>query len=522
MFKIIRKKIFTLDITVLFIILSIVHFKDFFLSCVNYLNLSFNQQIPLTWNFTSLNNLMPYRDIYYPYGILFYLTNNVFLVLINFFLPTILFTSIYIIFKEIFGSKLLILASFASFYLFIYKYTGIENFSRYGIALSLALLFSYFFYRLPSVSIKLSFFFGILIGSIFSLVNDQGTYVFLLFTFLLAVTPFLKKGEKLNYFNFLFSRITANMLGVFIGFLPFFVFLNSNRITYEFFLFVKHLPDFILYAKTPFIPFSTTTDNLFTFGSIFLAIVALSYKIFFFQKKLSFISFLQISLVFVLILLEQKNIIRSIDKQVTFIAFFLYIVMFYELIRNKINNFFAAFCFVVISALVISGLGLHPFINYELDFKKDLIGSFFHENLNDFLANKNALCLDDNLKKLIIGKNTKFEKVKKIIERDSKGYSKFFDYLSDPVFYVLFNQKPPYYFTIFEATPLYAQESNVKYIEENKVKYIIYNTDALRIQDGVPDYIRSNVLFKYVSNNFKVLDKVENFIIFKKIEGENY
>ena len=290
---------------------------------------------------------------------------------------------------------------------------------------------------------------------------------------------------------------------------------------YEFFLYVRHLPDFVLYAKTPFIPFSTTTDNLFTFGSIFIAIVALSYKIFFSQKKLSLLSFLKISLVFILILLEQKNIIRSIDKQITFIAFFLYIITFYDLIRNKINNFVIIFCFIIISGVVLLGFGLHPFINYNLSFKESLINSFFRENISNFLPNKSRICLDDNLDKLLIGKNTKFEKIKKIIEKDSAGYTKIFDYLSDPVFYVLFNQKPPYYFTIFEGTPLYAQESNIKYIEENKVEYVIYNTDILKIQDNVPTQIRNKVLFKYVLDNFMVLDRIGNFIIYKKIERQN-
>lgn len=521
MFGIIKRKIFSSDIIVLFAILSVVYFKDFFLSCYNYLNLSFNSQIPLTWNFTSLNNVFPYKDIYYPYGILFYFKSNSFLQIINFFLPTILFVNIYIFFKEISKSKLLAFVSFLSFYLFIHKYTGIENFNRYGIILSLALLFSYVFYKLRLISIKASFFLGILIGSILSLVNDQGVYVFLLFAFLLAITPFLKKVEKLNYFNFLFFRITASVLGIIIGFLPFFIFLISNNMTYEFYLFVKHLSDFILYAKTPFIPFSTTIDNLFTFGSLFIAIVVLSYKIFFSNKKLSLLSCLEMSLVFILILLEQKNIIRSIDKQITFIAFFLYLIMFYELIGNQINNILKAVCFIVISAVVLSGFGLHRFINYKLEFNKELISSFFHENIGNFIINKSELCLNNNLSKLLLDRNTEFTKVKKTIEKDSKGYFRIFDYLSNPVFYVLFNQKPPYYFTIFEATPLYAQESNIKYIKENKVKYIIYDKDALSIRDGVPDYVRSKVLFQYILNNFEVLDRIKNFTIYKKIENKN-
>ncbi len=517
MFSIIRKRIFSPDIITLFVILSVVNFKDFFLSCTNYLNLSFGSQIPFAWDFTSLNKLLPYKDIYFPYGILFYFkNNNTFLGIIYFFLPTILFLNNYIILKIISRNKMLALVSFISFYLFIYKYAGIENFTRYGIILSIALLFSYFFYKLNVINVKLSFILGLLIGVVFSLVNDQGIYAFLLFFFFLVITPILKRRKNLNYFNYLFSRLTTNVLGFILGFLPFLIFLKSNNIANEFFLFMKHLSDFTLYAKTPFIPFSTTTDNLFTFGSIFIAIVILSYKKFFSQKKLSFIFFLEISLVFVLVLLEQKNIIRSIDRQITFISFFLYIVMFLELIRNKISNFFVALCFTIIVGFVVLGFGLHPFVNYNLDFKKDLTNAFFQKNISNFLIDKSTLCLNSNLNNLIINKNTKFERIKNIIEKDSKGYTKIFDYLSDPIFYVLFNQKPPYYFTVFEATPIYAQESNIRYIIENNVKYIIYNTDALIIQDGVPDYVRTKALFKYMISNFKVLDKVENYLIYKK------
>ncbi|MBI2613664.1 MAG: hypothetical protein HYW62_02740 [Candidatus Levybacteria bacterium] len=512
MFKIIKKDF---DVVMLLIILSALYFKDFFFSCFNYLNLSFGSQIPLTWDFTSLNNVLPYKDIYFPYGILFYFKSNIFLAIINFFLPTILFTGIYVFLKKAFVNKLIAFFAFISFYLFISKFTGIENFSRYGIALIIGVLLSFIFYRSPRLTLKASFFIGILIGGVFSLVNDQGLYILSLFFFLLLITPILKR-VKLS-FNFLISRIVFSFLGFVIGFLPFLIFLISNNAENGFLLFIKHLPDFSLYAKTPFIPFSTTTDNLFTFGSIFIAVVLLSFKIFFSNKRLSLISFMELGLVFILILLEQKNIIRSIDKQITFIAFFLYIIMFNELIKDKVNATLTVLFYLIISGLIVSGFVLHPFINYKLGFKRELKSMFFQENLGNFLVIKNNLCLDDNVNKLIKNKSTGLEKVKMAIEKASKDPVEIFDYLSDPVFYVLFNQKPPYYFTIFEGTPLYAQESNVKYIKENNINYIIYNNDALSIQDGVPDKARTRLLFKYVLDNFMILDKVENFVIYKKI-----
>lgn len=504
MLEIIKRKIFSLDLILAFIVFLALSFKDFFLSCVSYLSLSFNHQIPLTWDFTSLNNLLPYKDIYFPYGILFYLKNiNPIFSNIYLFLPPLLFVGIYAVLRSIFKNRIIFLLSFITFFLFINRFTGTENFARYGIILCFSLLTSYIFYK--NFGNKAFFLLGILIGAIFSLAQDQGIYSILIFIALLIFTH-----------RSIFFRLTITALGIVIGFFPFFIFLQLNGITYDFFLFLKHLPDFTLYAKTPFIPFAASTDNLFTFGSIFITTIVLSYKIFFLKKKLSFIYYLELSLLLILIFLEQKSIIRSIDKQITFVAFFLYIILIADLLKGKLGNLILALFFVFISTLILLGFGLNPFINYKLDYKQSLINSFIKNNINDFLFNKSKLCLDENLNKLITKKNTKFEKVKKIIDEDSIGETKIFNYLSDPIFYVLFNQKPPYYFTIFEATPLYAQKSNIKYIEDNKVVYIIYNTDALKIQDGVPDTVRTKVLYGYVLSNFQIMDRIDNFIIYKK------
>ena len=91
-----------------------------------------------------------------------------------------------------------------------------------------------------------------------------------------------------------------------------------------------------------------------------------------------------------------------------------------------------------------------------------------------------------------------------------------FSYLSDPIFYVLLNQKPPYYLSIFESSPLYAQQQNIAYIEKNNVQYVIYNEDITQLQDGVPSYARSPLLFKYVLTHFSPYKKIGSYIIFKR------
>jgi ankyrin repeat protein len=100
----------------------------------------------------------------------------------------------------------------------------------------------------------------------------------------------------------------------------------------------------------------------------------------------------------------------------------------------------------------------------------------------------------------------------------SEKNAKIFSFPGDPIFYILFNQKPPYYPTIYEATPIYAQKKLIKFIEENKINYVILNIKSTSIQDTVPDKMRARILYEYIMNNFKKEKQIDNFLIFKKIQ----
>jgi hypothetical protein len=55
--------------------------------------------------------------------------------------------------------------------------------------------------------------------------------------------------------------------------------------------------------------------------------------------------------------------------------------------------------------------------------------------------------------------------VNEILPRGFQEYKpSYFSFPGDPIFYILFNQKPPYYPTIYEATPIYAQKKLIKFI----------------------------------------------------------
>lgn len=477
-----------------------------------------------------MSNLLPYRDIYFPYGILFYLKNqNIFMHVIYLFVAPILFLIVFIFLKKIFKDLFFYLISFLTFFIFIHKFTGIENFNRYGIILAISLLISYIFYKKNYVPVKISFLLGIIIGVIFSLVNDQGIYSLITFKFFLFAAPIvgfgLKELKKLTYYRFIFSRLFTFYIGLFLGFIPFVSYLISKNIILDLISYLVKFSDFQIYAKTPFIPFSTTIDNLFTFTALFLAIVLSCYKLFYSSKKLSLSFFTTLGLIFIIVLLEQKSLIRSIDKQITFISFTLFLLIFYEfyiLMKIKFERLAALFTYLLVLFFILYMIRLNPFINYKFEFKKEFVNKILSGNLDNLLLYKNKVCLKDNLNKLLTNKNKSFEKVIEYINNDSNEDKKIFAYLSDPIFYPLFNQAPPYYFTIFEASPLYAQKDNIKYIENNNIDYIIYNTNILGLQDNVPDYARQKILFKYIINNFTIVKDIDNFFVLKKTKNEDF
>ena len=372
---------------------------------------------------------------------------------------------------------------------------------------------SYIFSKQPYVNHFITLLNGLLVGVVFSLIHDQGIYAFSLYLLLLFVNPLIRMGVKeiikWKYYINLFYGATYFIVGILFGFLPFFVYLVYHKIFFNFLQYFLNLRDFSIYAKTPFIPYSSTSDNLFTFSILFLSIFFVLYNVFY-RRKFSLSFYLIVNYVIILILLEQKSLIRSIDIIITFLAFVLFVGLAYELAaffkEKKISDTKILLCYVLLIAVVLFKLNLHSFTfsTYVPVYTK---------------GSRNNACLSMNVDKLLKGEN-KYKDVEKHIKEDPKFSGKIFSYLSDPIFYILFNQKPPYYFTVFEATPFYAQKENIKYIEEHKISHIIYNMDIVALQDNVPDYLRGGILFKYILNNFRIKEDIQNFLIFQKTDKD--
>lgn len=526
--ELIKKRLILTEVVVIFLLTLIYSFKNLVISCKVYRDLSFDSQILLTWDYTSQIGILPYRDIYYPYGILSYSKNvDPIFLMIYLVLSPILFSAVFLGLMYLWRNRVFAYSSFLAFILFVVKISDLDNFSRYGIVASFGFIYAYFFSKKTYVDNIIIFFLSLVIGFIFSMVSDQGIYLIILFFALLFLNPIFQRDIQLfinkAFYLYLLKRLLVFSLGFFIGILPLCMYFIYHSMMTGFLSDLTHLTDFPLYAKTPFIPFSMSTDNMFTYGSVLIAGMFVSYKVLFDNKKLQYHTYVILLLTLLIFLLEQKSLIRSIDKQITFIAMLLYLTLFCEfylvLSRLKVGTYRIFMYFLLLFIIILHKFPLHPFSIFEntnYNFKP----VYFFLNTKEFLSEKSRVCLNSNMSNLQTN-DSKYLQIADRIKQDRKDDLKVFSFLSDPIFYVLFNQKPPYYFSIFEATPSYSQNSNVLFLEKNRIDYVIYNKDITRLQDNVPDYARNGILFKHLVNNFRKSYVNKNFIVFKR-EDKSY
>lgn len=504
---IIKNKNLFLNGCLIFLFFCILSIFSFIGYCKIYTNYGFDSQALLAWNYSSYKGFLPYKDTFYPYGLLSYYENNIlFFQLTSFFIGPILYTLFFMVIKKVWQDKLYTLLIFILFYFFIEKFIGHDVFNRYGIITILACIAAYLFFRFDYLPSKITLVLGITIGLIFSLVNDQGAYGVLIVSLFILFNPIIKYGFRSilsrNYFKFTGKSIILFSLGIIIGVIPFAVYLTYYDILYDFYVSFIRLSDSALYAKTAFIPYSRSPENLFTFVSIFLTIFYIIYNKFFRKIDFNFILYLQLSLISVLILLEQKSLIRSISEQITFISFLLFMLLFYDL-----RKFLEKLKISSLSILICSSI-LGIFILYRMPFK------YFNAEYN--LANLDPkACLNKNINNFLTN-HKEYALIKQRLEKDFGYKGKIFSFPGDPIFYLIFNQVPPYYSNNYDSSSINAQKKQIAYLKKNSVDYVIYNLNVPAIQDSVPNYIRTPEEMKYILNNFHIVDYDYSFLVLKR------
>lgn len=483
-------------------------------SIVNFLflrpswNLQFDSQMLLLWNFTAYKGILPFKNIFYPYGLLYYYKDHVsFFSILYYFLPFLLLMGYYFCFKQIFKNNFISIISLLILIVATLFYVRVETLSRYGIFALFTSAASILFWKVKYISKLKVFGLGIITGVFFSLTLDQGIYCFLYSGIFIMMHLFIKNGVRdlfsKKYSIYLFRSLLILSIGFFLGTTPFLIYLLVHSMFFEFVDSFLKLFDITLYAKTPYFHSLRSWQALFNILILILGVSYISFRIYFISKVINKQVFLIVSLLFTLLLLEQKSIIRSIDNQLLYIGILLALFLFFQIYSEHFKKMVSIknISIVFLSALFI--LLIQPI--------------YFFANGKKYIDSNNTIYNEESRKEVlrnVIGKNHEYYDVYKWIT-NRKYNAKVFTFPSDPVFYILFNQEPPYYLTSYESSPKYAQERQIKYIKEN-ADFIIVNSSIHAVQDGVPDALRVKKLNQFILRNFQRKTQIKEFTILKK------
>lgn len=502
-------------IFILFFFLSAPYTVDICSGYLNYLNL--DSELFLLWHSTSTHNVIPYRDIFYPYGLFNYFRNyNSTFSYMYYLISPLLFMLTFLMFKKIFKEEFLLYFSMIVFYIFILFIVGFQTFSRYGVLVIFSLVLSYILYSNKKIYKKNLIYLGIILGLIFSFVNDVGVYLIFSFLFLFIFNKIFQ-SERLSLLSASFltsicKEVFFVFLGFFVGIIPLFLFLLYHGNTFVFFNYFKDVKEITIVSKTPFFSFIDSPANIFTLSILSLTIVYIFFKILL-KQKFALLLFFQISLIVIILIMEQKSIIRSIDRQITFISILMLMFLAYDFLRIIVQrNLNKRIIYVIFISVVVVLYSL-TVENQKMDF------TTLSKNIKFLSSNK---CLENNVK-VFFQNNSSYIRVINLLKKQNDFNGKIFSFPTEnTAFYVLLKQKPPYYNASLEGAAIEKQNSIIQYIQNNKIEYITLNISKLGEQDGVPDYIRQGVLFKYILNNYYPFDKIGNHLLLKKSNNGDF
>lgn len=506
-----KKKLIDKTTVVIFILIIFFYIPSFVINCVSFKNFNFDSQSLLLWFYTAIKGYVPYKDLFYPYGLFsYYKQISPALNFFNLVLLSLLFTCYYKFFDLLFTKKYFALLSFAVFFLFINIYTSTDLFIRYGLLTGYSVLTALIVLADHKKNILLNVSLGLLAGLLFGLFPDQGIIAIAIYLiFLILRFIFINKSKKHDDF---FQKTILTFLGFLSGIAatvgPFFLFLKLYGLFDSFLYSFVEYRNISIFAKIPFPPSLFTIDNVFSFTLLICATSYVSFKLFVMKVSFTRRDIIVAGLTVALLFLEVKNVMRSIDWQISFIGVILLFALIPPFIYEVLSIRKGFLYILTIGSFLIIAFGF----NHQSIYKNPLM--FFGNKIS---GGPNA-CFQDIIRKLPESANQRY--VHDEIIKKNYG-TNVFSYPQDPIFYILFNQKPPYYPTIYESSFEEGQRRTIDYLIKNRIDIVIINNAINSVQDNVPDFVRSKNLLKYITNNYGYLATIKNFTLLKRGYGKN-
>lgn len=242
------------EILVVFVGLGFVFRDKLFQFCTTYKDIGFDQQAQLLWQFTAAKGLLPFRDIFYPYGILPYLRDHFSIFhAISFVSLSIICVIILLTLKNIWKDRLFTYTSFLVFLFFIVSYSQSDTLLRNGVIVAAGCMFAYFSCKYQTLHNSFIVILGIISGIIFFLTIDQGIYLIFLSSIFISLFDIFRHGiiflKEKKYYVTTLRYFAFYIIGICIGSLPFVFFLSYNNSFIPLLSFLLQSSDLVMYAK---------------------------------------------------------------------------------------------------------------------------------------------------------------------------------------------------------------------------------------------------------------------------------
>lgn len=475
--------------------------------CRVYGSLGFDDQALLTWDFTASLGLKPYVDIFYPYSALYFFRNsNIYLNVSYFLVAGFVFLAVFFALKKLWKQSYFSYLSFGIFWIVVSLYLNYDSLARYGLLLASCI----FLPIVESLDLKRKylrwFLFGLMPGVIFSFAFDQGVLCVTLVVMYLLIRHLRIDVFVSSNYNSLLKAMLLFIAGFSLGVLPVLFFLHLTHSLPNIFNYFSELQAISLFAKIPYTHSLHTPVNLFSLVILLLSISALAFRFAFKKVSFNFSLQLQICLTLAIILLEQKNIVRSIEYQLMIFSLLLSFTLFsqwkdifdvYIKSRAAYYIYFLLWCLLVLSLL--GKPQQHPRFNPVLT----------HSSVGSFCVQENLLRHEKKLEKYR-------EVLKSIKSLSPKKKTPIYSFPGDPIFYVLNDQYPPYYFSTYEASSRFGSEKRIEYLQKQNIQFVIVNLSLPAIADEVPEYVRSAKELRYIFTHYSPVSRVGQFLILQK------
>lgn len=525
---------FTLNIVEvlgIFLLFTSIFFSGYSLLCKQYSANDFDAQNFISWDYSAYKGAVLYKDLLYYYGPLFFYKSSVPWAAMPYGLLTpLILTGFYVVFKKIFNNRFFALLSVIALSIYIPLFIGEGAWNRYGIGAFAAIIAAYIF-SLKVVGKNITHvLLGILTGIVFSIIHDQGIYMSFVYFFLLCTTLPIHEGLPTvltaKYYRFLLVHVFHYMVGFTVGFLPFALYLIQHNALADFFHALTEVSYAGLFAKTPFLPYAASKDNLLIFATISLSVlVGMVVFLFGKAKKYALIFSVHLALTTYILILQQKNILRSMSQSLAIFCLILLMVLFayvkviFERRHYRKTHILYFYLLLLMSFFIF----IQPFSPKDLISQvRDRFRSGFIDELKIFTQLEKAQqCQQSSFEIEQLPITQDYKTVYNFLQQESEFNGRVFTFPVDPIFYVIFHQIVTPYTTAYEASRLSAQRKNVEYIEKNNIQYVIYNPIGTDV-DGVPVVLRANATFRYLFNSFDFYKQIGPFIILKRAENPDF